>query len=40
MTKSHIAAAVYAALQREIADVVESTRETTARSVNALVTAS
>ncbi|MFM0068428.1 PDDEXK nuclease domain-containing protein [Paraburkholderia aspalathi] len=39
MTKSDIAAAVYAGLQREIADVVESTREATARSVNALMTA-
>ena len=39
MTKSHIAAAVYAGLQREIADVVESTCEATARSINALMTA-
>ncbi|MFL9998649.1 PDDEXK nuclease domain-containing protein [Paraburkholderia sediminicola] len=39
MTKSHIAVAVYAGLQREIADVVESTREATARSINALMTA-
>ncbi|SFU24017.1 hypothetical protein SAMN05192563_102487 [Paraburkholderia aspalathi] len=39
MTKSDIAAAVYAGLQREIADVVESTREATARDINALMTA-
>ncbi|SEF13262.1 Protein of unknown function [Burkholderia sp. WP9] len=39
MTKSDIAAAVYAGLQREIADVVESTREATARNINALMTA-
>ncbi|CAE6812935.1 Putative nuclease YhcG [Paraburkholderia aspalathi] len=40
MTKSHIAAAVYAGLPREIANVVESTREATARSINVLMTAS
>jgi hypothetical protein len=39
MTKSHIAAAVYAGRQHEIADVVESTREATACSINALMTA-
>ena len=39
MTKSDIAPAGYAGLQREIADVVESTREAAARSVNALMTA-
>lgn len=39
MTKSDIAAAVYAGLQREIADVAESTREATARNINALMTA-
>ncbi len=39
MTKSDIAPAVYAGLQREIADVVESTREASARSINAMMTA-
>ncbi|TFE37969.1 DUF1016 domain-containing protein [Paraburkholderia dipogonis] len=39
MTKTGIAPAVYAGLQREIAGVVESTRAAAARSVNALMAA-
>ncbi|MGF6935608.1 hypothetical protein OKW41_004770 [Paraburkholderia sp. UCT70] len=39
MTKTGIAPAIYAGLQREIADVVESPRAAAARSVNALMTA-